>query len=103
MKQYFNNPEKMIKIINWVRENEEIWEVITIPGNSKINVSEMKQLIDLFVREDVSEMIFLMLYSQRGLPYVKRMLENMAMYLISLKWDNEKQAVIKKMRSLFNK
>lgn len=103
MKLYFDRPEQMIKIIDWVRENEEIWNTITVPDNHRINGSEMKKLIDLFVREDVSELIFLMLYSQRGLPYVKQMLENMAIYLMALKWDNEKQAMIKTMRSMFNK
>lgn len=102
MELYFDRPEQMIKIINWVRENEEIWNTITIPDNHKINGTEMKKLIDLFVREDVSELIFLMLYSQRGLPYVKYVLENMAIYLISLKWDNEKQNVIKKIKNMFN-
>ena len=73
----------------WVQQHFGLWSLICTPGHEQMNPSSMVDLIEKLAKDNLDELIFVMLTVHRNEPFVAYFYRTMLFDLIAERWEDE--------------
>ena len=87
------NPTKRdkhtIRFLKWIRQHPGLWYQICTPGNEHMNFEMMKMLIQSLAKEQLYEIIFVLLMVHRDADFLDSVFKTMLLEMILAGWKGE--------------
>ena len=91
MKKITKRDKQTIRFLKWINKYPVWWQLICTPNEEHMNMQLMRTMIKQLAKEQLYEIIFVLLMVHRNEMYVKDALNSMLLDMMTENWGGKKK------------